>query len=1140
MKTNFKRLFALVLTLCMLASLMVPVAFAEDEAVADPSAIVAETYPVRLKDVNHTDPLTAEGLDKLMVKTNAQGVTKYHCPGYLDLAAYYTDGTLNWKGIATSYEMLYHTSWAWQFRFRGWGALQIRVSNPGLYSLKVTTDKNTYENLTNSGADWAGDVTAYVIPAAIVNDAIANAVPTETEKAEVVGINSLMTEKYSVGTVSMAADDTSVTFAKTRMDGGEYVVVFKASINDFSICEMSLLETAEDAAKFEVTQIANYPIRVIDPKASLADQYVEDGVINKFIIKTTDEAGNVTYSLNGEFKADGTTGTGVGIAALDKTVTYNNYGWMYLDGGCNYRPNFAYQYRLDTAKTATFQIKVPSSGKFALTLSTVSGGNYSADAYVVNVKDQGGAAYAALATAENSIGSATATAGKPAIFETKYYEAGEYIVIISNTTGGNFPIDSMGLIYYPIDEIPEASVSNSQVINTALYEISDPVFDQIVSKSTTFASELTLDGAAITLNDYVDAQYAAGKMNWKVENYADLFTDSVFRFNSSDNGGLHIATVGTSTGDWAALRIRVTVGDRYSIALTSGRSSMAHTTYMFPATSAEMSVEDIEAQMTPANVLYTTAGKPGVLNRKISVGYLDGEYILVFKAPHATDARNVYIDKITLESETFTAEDVQFYNFNLFDETNPYYELVTNRYSKVTEEVTNPETGETSTVTTFKPYETIPTSDNFNSAEGVVVSKDAEGNPTAVGALYSAVYEQNGNGYPKNLNWRPDAANRGLTDNLAQDMKSYSFAQVENIIEQASFGINYSGKASDFIQYGSFMLHVDKAGTYDLSVSVPKYNNYSKIFFVDTSIASYTAQVSDATIQSLIADDTYLVGGDAETGFTFLQKRLTTTVGTVEVDAAGDYLVIFVADNTGEKTSAETINETLYINNITLTPVVEKTVAGVNGETYATIEKAIAAAGEGDTIHLLDNVIEGGEIVVPVGVTLNLNGLYAEFDSVDVASGAQIIDTTDGQALLKGEATFNESNAQLPLFDVNANGYHLYNTEVESCATTGTGSHTKYWFKVNFTNAAAFDMIGFNSELRIMADMHGFYKGTEDPFEAVAYADAAFTNTWAANNSSYIVVSAVGDGINPFRLNPGVTANGVVITGATMAKGSAT
>ena len=61
MKTNFKRLFALVLTLCMLASLMVPVAFAEDAAVEAPaaSASVAETYPIRLVDMSNPDYTTA-------------------------------------------------------------------------------------------------------------------------------------------------------------------------------------------------------------------------------------------------------------------------------------------------------------------------------------------------------------------------------------------------------------------------------------------------------------------------------------------------------------------------------------------------------------------------------------------------------------------------------------------------------------------------------------------------------------------------------------------------------------------------------------------------------------------------------------------------------------------------------------------------------------------------------------------------------------------------------------------------------------------------------------------------------------------------------------------------------------------------
>ena len=55
---------------------------------------------------------------------------------------------------------------------------------------------------------------------------------------------------------------------------------------------------------------------------------------------------------------------------------------------------------------------------------------------------------------------------------------------------------------------------------------------------------------------------------------------------------------------------------------------------------------------------------------------------------------------------------------------------------------------------------------------------------------------------------------------------------------------------------------------------------------------------------------------------------------------------------------------------------------------------------------------------------------------------------------------------------------------------------------------------------------------------AVAAADAAFTNTWAANSGSYIVVSAVGGNLSDFSLSPAVTANGVIISGEAMHKGA--
>ncbi len=1158
MKTNFKRLFALLLTVCMLASLMVPVAFAEDVAVDTPSANVAETYPIRLKDLNHTDPTTAEGLDKLLVKTNKEGVTSYYGPLLTDsvITDAYAAKTLNWKGFAYTTSLndagnlvnhaTFRDDMLFQVRLQsGWNALVIRVSEPGSYALNFTTDKTVDEETektywTNECSDWAGDVTAYAIPLNVVNEAVANAVIPEAVEgelqltAEQVAIESLMTEKYCVGTATMGAADTDVTFDKVRMDYDEYVIVYTASEGIYTICEMSLIGEAYE--KNEVATYDFFPFDLEDDLSTWANHTYNKNLIQS---STTDDAtGVTTYVLQ----------LGSNVSANAYNGTYESFGWKYLahTGAYQFCSRTAYQlYIKDANAWAAVQLNVPQTGNMYLSLTTNKGAvpeNLSTvknnkneaiynscaqtpnvTAYIIPVAALNGDAAANIPTliADDTycVGTKAMLAEESTVtFDKAFLKAGEYAVVYK-ADQASYAISEMKLEQLACDVITENDCSASQTITTALQEISDPVFDQIVEKETSFATELNDgNGGTTTLRAYTDAQYAAGALDWKVEAYSDIFSDSTALFNNK--GGLALYTPAGSAGGWIALRIRVTSGGSYNISINApyGYNDWK-SVYMFPASSEAMAVEDIQALMTPENGLFYNPGR-GTSNQKISAGYLGGEYIMVLHTSLAK--KNIFLHDIVLEPETFGAEDAEVYDFNIFNESNPYYNIISNLYTTKTEDVTDETTGETTSVTSIVPLETIPASINCRNKYSVFIPTawDEAGNPTTLGYLQDAIYKADGSGYPYTLNWRPDAAYKSntATDNTNTSMTTYTFYDLDHADNTKASASNAGVKDANG-SVASFMLHVDKAGTYKLAVKGGYYDVSADIYFIDAFSTDYKNATTHADVKSYINAETPVNKG------VVISKRATavsTEIGEVTVDAAGDFLVVF-----------DLTNANLGIDGITLTPVVEEAPAAiVGGETYATFGEALADAEPGETIHLLDTVVADA-IEVPAGVTLNLNGQAVYADSLDAVG--DVIDMFDGQAALYvDEVVFEVDNPQLPLKDKAAGAYHLYNVDVEPVTITGKNSASpKYWFQIKFSNKAALDLIGMSTELRIQAAL------AVDGVDAFAYADAAFSASWAdkyaANDGVYITVSAInGADAESFTLAPQVAANGVVISGADM------
>ena len=1090
MKTNFKRLFALALTLCLLASLMVPVAFAEDVAVAA-SANVAEAYNIRLVDLSQIDHTTATGWNTSFKGSSGYKNTSLKSSdatlnatliGKIDAA--YADGSLDWKFLDSEGEAVYREDRMFQLRSSGWVAIQIRVSASGMYALNLATDKNdpaegaTWSNMSKEAA---GDVAAYIVPVADLNQAIEDGATFSTADGAndwvypTVGevIPNLLTDDYSVGTATMAAEDTSVTFAKQRMEAGEYVVIYDG-YSHYSISEMSLLGNA-----YAMENVAAYALRPFD--LSNTDITTYAGTVNEQMLASgalTDRVNTSTVS-NGEYGLD----------------------WSYYSaiGSSYFRASGAWQ--MDAKSGAVgLVINIPESGEMYLSLTTDKStyeswsNSYTSFAgthkaylipYATALEVAGGTSSSARKTALTtltaddtySLGERLMTADQETVtFNKTYVEAGEYLVAFY-AIDGQAAYSELSLSKVAGQELPE-SEKLSGTVATYDFEIYNneryaPIFTSaegtVGNRSFSNKAFSGLEGVYekdTPVSTIFDNDYAAGIINYNLE---DRGTMPVITFRATNKTGLRIQNSNSNAyrgeeGPYAAFRLNVPATALYNVDLAGASGNYGGMKiYVFGA-DYEGTIAD---NMTEANLAATFGLNE--TNTSFESVLSAGDNIIVFNFNQVrvtvdeTGAEKIKEDTFNVKSIVLSIpeKDAITYDFNL--RTNDDY--VAAVYDATLGQVN---VANVATTQNLKYY-------SYTDAEGASARCYAY---STIANLFAA----------GTMNWAIDHVNNN-NDGEPYAAIRHAETSLRCLVDNVDNG------------FAGFRIRVPVAGTYDVTVNA---SGVGSVYFIPAT-NTYDAYADRMDVTSYLTED-YLMDGN------------TVTLN------AGEYVMVLAED--GDAGS-------IYLTSVVLEPVAANFVA--DGIPYASLEAALENAA--DYVFLCQNA-QVSDIVVPAGVTLDLNGYVLYASSVEVASAADIIDSKDGMGLIRGDVAFNEDNAQLPLYDIDADGYKLFNVDVVSSATTGSGSSTKYWFKVSFSNAAAFDLIGMNTELRIVANM----TWTKDEVDGAATATSTvdFVNQWAANSNAYIVVKTTGEASgtgSTFRLLPGVSANGVTISGDAMRKG---
>ena len=191
-------------------------------------------------------------------------------------------------------------------------------------------------------------------------------------------------------------------------------------------------------------------------------------------------------------------------------------------------------------------------------------------------------------------------------------------------------------------------------------------------------------------------------------------------------------------------------------------------------------------------------------------------------------------------------------------------------------------------------------------------------------------------------------------------------------------------------------------------------------------------------------------------------------------------------------------------------------VALANGKGYDTLDAALAAATEGQTVTLYNDVTVEN-INISGGVTLDLNGKTLTAESVfAITEHGYLVDSTEGGALIKIAKNDEENqylkmstiNPMMPLYDCAAGGYRLFTIEMEHIVRDGeTADSVKFGFRVNMA-AAGYNLLNdaANADVELIANLVITVDGEE-----LLVKDYAFK---AETLAEYAAKKALNDGKN--------------------------
>ena len=713
MRNISKRLTALLLLLCLLATFVVPATFAEDQ----PETV---TYNFKLyENSSYMDYIAA------LVGATVGGHNLYKytvgsasANGYKWFLGDFTQ-KINWapEGSDSATANLgkdYYVDIEAQNGLRidlgktndgknGWTALRLDVPAAGTYKLELSMPGGTDSDHIATGDQ--------------LNVYLFEALEDYALKADnITQINEKLATVSAIGTIAYETGKTDYTIGEsyTFLAAGQYVLVLQeetaATCRYFHLDTLTLTPASETEETTETTQSGD----------------TITGQDTAYYFDLPNWNAELYSGLNGKSYASKYTPPGGSEVRVYK----------YLEGLYPATLNWKHQESVFTASGGVGNIEVRKGqglriyGQMgdwtAIRLSGITAGLYditltgngtssmnTVDAYLVKATDS--LVLAESMIADNLILSGMKDSGSYSV-QQKALEQSDYFLVIKHTAMGNsgywclteFALtavaESTGEPEETTTAATEATTTETTTAETTMVETTQQTTVPAEPARQTYDFEiynnqalLAADTAGVIAGKKANAYshkpdgttrlynwfytaYANGTVNWRIESstgFSDAEAKTAgtemknFVFRGDTEGGMELSLVtkaGVAAGQWAAVRIKVAAAGEYAVRLVGGGSSSKADVYIFPAADEKTSInyrmtdmaEDdaykISPYLTDSNKVGNVSLTPGVSRKAGNWSFSNaGDYIVVFRIPEK-GTKDIWLKKLELVP---VAEDVE-------------------------------------------------------------------------------------------------------------------------------------------------------------------------------------------------------------------------------------------------------------------------------------------------------------------------------------------------------------------------------------------------------------------------------------------------------------------------------------------------
>lgn len=286
-----------------------------------------------------------------------------------------------------------------------------------------------------------------------------------------------------------------------------------------------------------------------------------------------------------------------------------------------------------------------------------------------------------------------------------------------------------------------------------------------------------------------------------------------------------------------------------------------------------------------------------------------------------------------------------------------------------------------------------------------------------------------------------------------------------------------------------------------VAISIVNRTGYKALEKIEVTGGTFTAKTGNAAIKA------YNWANNTETEFTEPTK-VEVSGGTFSAEVPADLCAVGYEPtkmDTGMYTVQKVSGNAYYVDN--------------NGKPvygdFAALVASTNAATKGKTITLLKNVKIEDNLVLFGNRTVDLNGNVLEITEIFIGLYGKVIDSSDGNGLLKIAAdnvTLQSDNGLLPIYDSAKGGYRLFSFTMREQVTKPSDTTVKFKFGPIFENKEAYKLLltGNNHNIKVTVTLKWISGDGRTGEQTFTFPQNLINGIGAAEGGSGFVINLTG------------------------------